>query len=107
MTGTHALVRIRLNNFHKNLVKDQKRVSLFGFSCWFERLAMTHTLELESRSNDMIIVKTAIFRKSVKDDVYVAKITGVKDNTKLILRTFVNDMTLSIMEVESRPNAFN
>ena len=100
--GTNITVKIKLNNFLKNLLKSEQRTFAFAFGCWFERLSLTHTLELESKSGERKSDKTAIFKKFGNNDVLVAQIKSVRDNTKVIVRTFVNDITLSLLKVETR-----
>ena len=99
--GTNITVKIKLNNFLKDLLKSEQRILAFG--CWFERLTLTHTLELGSKNGESKSVKTAIFKKFGNNDELVAQIKAVKDDTNLIVRTFVNDITLSLLKVETMP----
>ena len=101
--GTNVTVKIKLNNFLKNLVKSEKRTFAFALSGWFERLTLTHTLELESKSVEGESVQTAIFKKLENNEELAAQIKIVKDDSKLIIRTYVNDITLSLLKVEKRP----
>ena len=101
-SGSNVTVKIKLNNFLKNLLKSEKRTFAFALGCSFERLTLTHTLELESKTDDRKSVKTAIFKKLDNNDELVAQIKSVKEDTKLIVRTYINDVTLSLLKVESR-----
>ena len=101
--GTNVTVKIKLNNFLKNLVKSEKRTFAFALSGWFERLTLTHTLELESKSVEGESVQTAIFKKLGNNEELEAQIKIVKDDSNLIIRTYVNDITLSLLKVEKRP----
>ena len=101
-SGSNVTVKIKLNNFLKNLLKSEERTFALSLGCWFERLTLTHTLELESKTDDRKSVKTAIFKKMDNNDELVAQIKSVKEDTKLIVRTYINDVTLSLLKVESR-----
>ena len=97
-SGSNVTVKIKLNNFLKNLLKSEERTFALALGCWFERLTLTHTLELDDRKS----VRTAIFKKIDNNDELVAQIKSVKEDTKLIVRTYINDVTLSLLKVESR-----
>ena len=84
-------------------MKSEKRTFAFALSSWFERLTLTHTLELESKSVEGKSVKTAIFKKLENNEELAAQVINVKDDSKLIVRTYVNDITLSLLKVEKRP----
>ena len=101
--GTNVTVKIKLNNFLKDLMKTEKRTIAYALGCWFERLTLSHTLEIESKSGERKPVKTRIFKKLKNNDELEAQIKSVKNDTKLIVRTFVNDITLSLLKVESSP----
>ena len=101
-SGNNVTVKIKLNNFLKDLLKSEKRTFAFDLGCGFERLTLTHTLELESKTDDRKSVKTEIFKKMDNNDEFVAQIKSVKEDTKLIVRTYINDVTLSLLKVESR-----
>ena len=101
-SGNNVTVKIKLNNFLKNLLKSEERTFALALGCWFERLTLTHTLELESKTDDRKSVKTAIFKKLDNNDELVAQIKSVKEDAKLIVRTYINDVTLSLLKVESR-----
>ena len=101
-SGSNVTVKIKLNNFLKNLLKSEERTFALALGCWFERLTLTHTLELESKTDNRKSVKTAIFKKMDNNDEFVAQIKSVKEDTKLIVRTYINDVTLSLLKVESR-----